>query len=284
MLVEAKFEVHAHDCKIITAVGQDEVERTWSRAPPHFVAQGDVDVVLALSCSCRWLEEAKDRLRIAEDILGAHEASHGTSHREDCSLSRDGSRSALGVRELLACADGAEGNVMCYCHANGTFNLFNASTQECTVHSCGCNGTMHNVVDFVALQAEDLCKASADFIQGDHGQQSLFAIYLPSHLCCCHDHWIEVVVPKLTCIMSRNAWVESKDSAVGVPFSDCGGVRCNDLLWGALRAAAKDCGSFSISIGQSLFSQNGRCIGLQRQRRDATHDGVCVKHLHPLVD
>ena len=25
-------------CKIITAVGQDEVERTWSRAPPHFVA------------------------------------------------------------------------------------------------------------------------------------------------------------------------------------------------------------------------------------------------------
>lgn len=23
-----------------------------------------------------------------------------------------------------------------------------------------------------------------------------------------------------TCIMSRNAWVESKDSAVGVPFSD----------------------------------------------------------------
>mmetsp|Transcript_110477 Transcript_110477/g.263364 ORF Transcript_110477/g.263364 Transcript_110477/m.263364 type:complete len:207 (-) Transcript_110477:15-635(-) len=140
------------------------------------------------------------------------------------------------------------------------------------------------MINLVALEAEDLCQASSDFIQGYHRQQGFLAIHLTCHLRSCHDDWVEVVVAKLTCIMARDLRIESEDSAIGIPLPHGRGVGSNHLLRRALFAATKDGGSFRVLVGQCLLAQQGRGICLQCQCRDAAHHGICVEHLHALID
>mmetsp|Transcript_91273 Transcript_91273/g.258512 ORF Transcript_91273/g.258512 Transcript_91273/m.258512 type:complete len:214 (+) Transcript_91273:615-1256(+) len=97
VLVEAQLEVHPADGKVIAGVREHEVEGARAHAPAHLVAQGDVDVVLARGGASGWLEEAEDRLGVAEDVLGPHEAAHGAAHGEDRRLSGDRGGGALGV-------------------------------------------------------------------------------------------------------------------------------------------------------------------------------------------
>mmetsp|Transcript_95273 Transcript_95273/g.246710 ORF Transcript_95273/g.246710 Transcript_95273/m.246710 type:complete len:242 (-) Transcript_95273:472-1197(-) len=123
VLVEAQLEVHPAHREVRAAVGQDEVERARPGAPPDLVAQGDIDVVLAGRDAGGGLEEAEDGLRVPEDVARADEAAHRPAHREHGGLCGDRCRGALGVRELLACADRAEGHVMSHGHADGALNL-----------------------------------------------------------------------------------------------------------------------------------------------------------------
>mmetsp|Transcript_54362 Transcript_54362/g.98025 ORF Transcript_54362/g.98025 Transcript_54362/m.98025 type:complete len:223 (-) Transcript_54362:449-1117(-) len=221
MLVQANLEVHAANCEIAAAVRQHQVERTRARPPAGLVAQGDVDDVLlrALHAS-GGLEEAEDALGVPEDVLGPHEAAHGAPHRQHRRLGGDGCGGALGVGELLASPDGPEGHVVRHSHADGALDLLGRGPHEGAVDRRRGDRAVHDVVDLVALEAEDLGQASTDLVQGDHGQQRLLAVDGASHLRGRHDDWVKVVVAELASRVPGDLGVVAKDGAVGVPLAD----------------------------------------------------------------
>mmetsp|Transcript_95274 Transcript_95274/g.246715 ORF Transcript_95274/g.246715 Transcript_95274/m.246715 type:complete len:242 (-) Transcript_95274:472-1197(-) len=123
MLIEAELEVHATNSEVRARSGEHEVEGARAHTPADLVPEGDVDVVLARRRARGRLEKAEDGLRVPEDVARADEAAHRPAHREHGGLCGDRCRGALGVRELLACADRAEGHVMSHGHADGALNL-----------------------------------------------------------------------------------------------------------------------------------------------------------------
>mmetsp|Transcript_46002 Transcript_46002/g.103425 ORF Transcript_46002/g.103425 Transcript_46002/m.103425 type:complete len:218 (-) Transcript_46002:403-1056(-) len=215
-------------------MGEDQVEGAWANAPPDLVAKGDVDGVLAGCSACGGLKEAEDCLGVAKDVLGAHEATHRTAHRKDRSLSRDRCGRALGIRELLSRADGTEGNVVRHNHADGALDLIHRCPEECAVDRSRADGAMNDVVNLVALQAEDLREAATDLVQANHGAEGLLAVDLASHLRSRNHHGVKVVMAKLASRVPWDLGVVTKDGAVGVPLAHRRSVGQDGLLRRAL--------------------------------------------------
>mmetsp|Transcript_20101 Transcript_20101/g.54793 ORF Transcript_20101/g.54793 Transcript_20101/m.54793 type:complete len:383 (+) Transcript_20101:492-1640(+) len=265
VLVEAELEVHTADRKVGAGVREDKVEGARAWAPADLVAQGDVDDVLAGGRPSRGLEEAEDGLGVAEDVARAHEAAHRPAHREHRRLGGEGCGGALGVGELLARADRAEGHVVRHGHADGALDLLFGGAQERSVHGGGADGSVHDVVDLVALEAEDLSKAPPDLVQADHRAECLLPVDLARHLRGGHDHWVEVVVAELARRVPRDLGVVAKDGAVGVPLAHRRGVRADGLLRGATDARAKDTGALGVWVRQRLLPEHRGRVGLERQ-------------------
>lgn len=68
MFIKTQFEVHPHDCEIISLVGKGDVK--WT---------GAVGV----------LEVSENSLWVSEDVLGAYESSHGSFDTHDGSFGGD---------------------------------------------------------------------------------------------------------------------------------------------------------------------------------------------------
>mmetsp|Transcript_36279 Transcript_36279/g.81963 ORF Transcript_36279/g.81963 Transcript_36279/m.81963 type:complete len:570 (-) Transcript_36279:66-1775(-) len=282
VLVEADLEVHAADGEVRAGVREHEVERARARTPPNLVAQGDVDEVLVLgSARCR-LEETEDALRVAEYVLGPHKAAHRSSHGEHGRLRGDGGRGPLGVRELFACADGAEGHVVRHSHANGALDLLRCGPEHRAVHGRGGDGAVQDVVDLVALETEHLGKPAADLVEADHRAQGRLAVDLAGNLRGSHDNAIKVVVPELARRVAGDRGVVAEDGAVGVPLADGGGVRDDRLLRRALLGAPEHRRPRGVCVLQGLVAQAAGRVRLHGQSRDTAHDGVRVEHLDPL--
>lgn len=64
VLIQSKFEVHAHDSEVFAGVGKDQVEG-------RFVV------------ACGWFKLSEQRLWVSKDVLWPNESSHGSVHGLD---------------------------------------------------------------------------------------------------------------------------------------------------------------------------------------------------------
>mmetsp|Transcript_19105 Transcript_19105/g.51078 ORF Transcript_19105/g.51078 Transcript_19105/m.51078 type:complete len:207 (-) Transcript_19105:152-772(-) len=162
-------------------------------------------------------------------------------------------------------------------HADGAFYLLHRGTEQRSVHSSRGDGTVHHVVDLVALEAEDLREPSPDFVQADHGTESRLPVNVTSHLCSSDDNWVEVVVTELASVVPWDARVESKDCPVGVPLAYGRRVRSDYLLRCTTSIGTEHLRALTVGVRQRFLSQNDWRIGFQSQCRGPTHDRVCVE-------
>lgn len=92
--------MHPHHRKVVFGRGKDQIERA-------LVLLGGL------------LEQAEQRLGVAENIGRSNEAAHRPFGGEYGHLGRDRGAGSLGVRKLLAGADGAEWNIVSHDQPDG---------------------------------------------------------------------------------------------------------------------------------------------------------------------
>ena len=127
---------------------------------------------------------------------------------------------------------------------------------------------MHDVVDPVALEAEDLREASANLIKEHHAPQGCLPIeaaYLRS------GDWdaVEVVVAEFPGSVPK-VGVEAEVRAIGVPLADRR-IVCQDRFLGRYtHTRGEDRGAVVTWVLQGLLTQDGRCVCPDRQSGEST--------------
>ena len=243
------------------------------------------------------LEDSEDRLGVAEDVAGAEEAHHAALHAEDGGLGADGRARALGVGELLAGADGAEGDVVGDDHADGGLDLLGGGLEHRAEGGRAGDRAVDDVIDLVGFEGEDLGEAAADFVEEEHAADGGRAVEA-RELRGGDGDTVEVVVAELTGDVPERG-VVAEVGAVGVPLADGRAVGGDGFLGLDGDRGAEDGGAVVLgaergsegaaavggrAVGQGFAAEEVRGIRAEGEGGDAAEAGVGVEEFDAIED
>lgn len=104
MFIETKFEVHVHNAKFVTFVGQNNFERGMFMGLSRF-------------------KLSKYSLRIPKNIPGPNESLHCSMQTQNCCFCAYCCTGPFTVRELFTSSDSSPRNIMSNKHTNSIFYL-----------------------------------------------------------------------------------------------------------------------------------------------------------------
>ena len=86
------------------------------------------------------------------------------------------------------------------------------------------------MINFVRFETENLSQSATNLIQKQHSFESVLTWVLASWMASSKHNWVEVVVSKLSSLVTFQIWVVAKHSSVRIPFSDSWAVRNYSFL------------------------------------------------------
>ena len=189
--------MHAHHCKIISLVGNCNVERR---------------------ISISLFEESENGFRVSKDILGANESSHCSFDAHYCSFSRNSCGCSFRVAQLLTSSDGSPRNVMGNKHADSVFDINGCSSNQSSINADGGNSTMDDMIDFICFKRKDFTKPASNLILQGHSFEGHFSINAAINMRSSYNDWIKVIMSELSGSSSGLIGI-AKNCSVRIPLS-----------------------------------------------------------------
>ncbi len=173
---------------------------------------------------------------------------------------------------------------MSYQHADGGFDLGCGRADQCAKDSSGSDSAMHDMIDFVILQAEYLSESPTDFIVADHRANGLRTVPL-ANLRSGDGDWVKIVMPEFaSCCISCG--IEAEICTVGIPFADGCAVCHHGLFWlhSLLGSETGYAPGVFTRVLKRFGSKNGWSICAPGKSREAAGDTVEMKPFRAFND
>ena len=148
-------------------------------------------------------------------------------------------------------------------HADGRFDLLGSRPQHRPVGRGGADRPVNDMIDPVALEAEDLREATPNLIDAHHAPQGLRPVEI-GKLGGGDRHRIEIIMPELPGSMTEGG-IETEVRAVGIPFPHRRTVGDDGFFGSYPLTRSEQENTVRTFIAQGFFTQHRRGVCTQCQ-------------------